>query len=222
MFDLDRNELVFSFPDVHACAIMRIHFRGADLCDERHLPLSFINGRFVLAYPGRTVVHLRPDLFQENRPLSSRYPFAIVMFVNGLNILTGEVSDEMVRSPQNYLVSPPQGAVDGYFFAGEVHPFRAMNNCHPNGTRLEIRVFPMRKQAFNGFVPEKIKIKCGDEFGPVIRGMTLSHGGDRQCEPLYEDLLSLGDWDRMRGKSALIWLNGRQSRDLEEDDFGNL
>jgi hypothetical protein len=114
-------------------------------------------------------------------------------------------------------VSPPQGAIDGYFSRGEVHPFCALGMSPPNGTRLEIQVFPMTERSLHGFIPQKIK--CGDDAFSGIRGMTLSHGGERQCEPIYEDMLSLGDWDRARPERAMIWLDGKQNEVSEEANF---
>jgi len=219
MQELEHNEIVFSFPDLNAGAILRIHFRAPDPADETRQPLTMVDRRIVLACPKRTVLHLRPNILRQDVHSELRYPFAVIISVNGLNALTGEVCDGMVRSPQNYLVTPPQGAIGGYFSQGQVHPFRALGMSPPNGTRLEIQVFPMSKQSFDGFVSQKIK--CGYD-GPVIRGMTLSHGGERQCEPIYEDMLSLGDWDRARGERAMIWLDGKQDELSEEANFKNM
>jgi hypothetical protein len=44
--------------------------------------------------------------------------------------------------------------------------------------------------------------------GPKIIGLILLHGGERQCEPIYEDLCCLGDWDRSRGERAAVWVSG--------------
>ena len=33
--------------------------------------------------------------------------------------------------------------------------------------------------------------------GPsALRGITLLHGGERQCEPIYEDICNIGSWDK--------------------------
>jgi hypothetical protein len=45
--------------------------------------------------------------------------------------------------------------------------------------------------------------------GPsALRGITLLHGGERQCEPIYEDICNIGSWDKGHEERALIWVGG--------------
>src|SRR5262249_5295192 len=136
-----------------------------------------------------------------------RYPFAVLLSVGGINALTGDRSTAaLVRSPQNYFASPPQGGIDGYFLGGQVYPFRAGGESPLIRTRLEITVFPMKSEAF-AYLQHRLRLIPGP--GPSVRGLTLLHGGERQCEPIYEDLCCIGDWDQSQEEKATIWLTGR-------------
>jgi hypothetical protein len=43
--------------------------------------------------------------------------------------------------------------------------------------------------------------------GPsALRGMTLLHGGERQCEPIYEDICNIGSWDKDHEERVLLWV----------------
>src|SRR5205085_1110383 len=119
-------------------------------------------------------------------------PFALLVSVGGKNAITGELSTTLMRSPQNYFTTPPQGGIDGYFLGGRVHPFRAGGEAAASQTRLEIKVFPMKAKAF-AYLKRQLQLIPGSGPSP-LRGITLQHGGERQCEPIYEDICGLGSW----------------------------
>src|SRR5262249_49773895 len=115
------------------------------------------------------------------------------------------VASTLVRSPQNYFSTPPQGGIDGYFLDGQVHPFRAAPAAHWNQTRLLIKVFPMKAEALAHYM-RQLQLIPGP--GPMISGLTLTHGGERQCDPIYEDVCCLGVWDQSREEQATVWVSG--------------
>jgi hypothetical protein len=153
-------------------------------------------------------MHLRPKVvYQESwygtETQTFRYPFAVLVTVGGLNALTGEPASSLIRSPQNYFSSPPQGGIDGYFVRGKVRPFRSAGDEPQEKVRLEIKVFPMKGEVWEDFM--RRRHLCG-WYHPVITGLTITHGGERHCEPVYEDLCCLGEWDQRASESAMVWL----------------
>src|SRR5262249_44465838 len=134
------------------------------------------------------------------------YPFALLASVAGKNAITGVHSTMLDRNPQNYFTSPPQGGIDGYFRDGRVHPFRAVSEAAVSQTRLEVRVFPMKSKAMAHFRFQRQLIPGP---GPsALRGITLLHGGERQCEPIYEDICNIGSWDKDHEERVLVWVGG--------------
>jgi hypothetical protein len=195
MAELNKNKLVFAFPEVNPAAELCVHFRRADGSEE---PVPIVNDPvdegFLLAAQGPLVMHLRPKV---------RYPFAVLLTVGGLNAITGEPSSSLIRSPQNYFASPPQGGIDGYFAGGRVLPFRGCEASQRDRTRLEVKVFPVKSETWEHWRYQK---SLSGWSHPVISGLTLVHGGERKCEPIYEDLCCIGDWDQSRAAKASIWL----------------
>lgn len=209
MVDVKNNNLVFAFPDVNPVAELCIHFRRDDGSEE---PVPIVgqphDDGFMLQGQGTLVMHLRPKIaFEEfwygTGAKKIRFPFAVLLTVGGRNALTGEESNLLTRSPQNYFASPPQGGIDGYFVAGKVLPFRGGNVLPRERTRLAITVFPVKKETWDHWMFQK---SLSGWSHPVISGLTLSYGGERKCEPIYEDLCSFGDWDQTRPAGASVWL----------------
>jgi hypothetical protein len=157
---------------------------------------------------GALVMHLRPKIaFEEFWCVTGakkvRFPFAVLLTVGGRNALTGEQSSSLIRSPQNYFASPPQGGIDGYFVGGKVLPFRGGEVPPRERTRLAITVFPVKKETWDHWMFQK---GLSGWRPPAISGLTLAHGGERKCEPVYEDLCCIGDWDQTRPARASVWL----------------
>jgi hypothetical protein len=195
MLEINETELAFAFPDVDEEAILRVHFCPADSPDQRIRIETAPGATARLAAEGPFVMYLQPG-----------YPFAILVSVGGKNVITGVPSLTLVRSPQNYFTSPPQGGIDGYFRDGQVHAFRAVSESAVNQTRLEIRVFPMKSKVMDYF---RFQTKLIPGPGPsALRGITLLHGGERHCEPIYEDICNIGSWDKDHEERALLWVGG--------------
>jgi hypothetical protein len=187
--------------------MLRIHFCPADSPEQRTRIETGLGATVRLAAVGPFVIYLQPNLARRDclyRAL--RYPFALLVSVGGKNAITGVPCLTLARSPQNYFTSPPQGGIDGYFRDGRVHAFRAVSESSLNQTRLEIRVFPMKSKAMAYF-----RFQTGLIPGPdpsALRGITLLHGGERHCEPIYEDICNLGSWDIDHEERAFLWVGG--------------
>jgi hypothetical protein len=207
MLEINETDLVFAFPDVDTEAELRIHFCPVD-SPEKRIHIETLPGATVrLAAKGQFVMYLQPEFARRERLYRAvRYPFALLASVGGKNAITGEPSTTLLRSPQNYFTTPPQGGIDGYFRGGRVHPFRGVSESAANRTRLEIRVFPMKSKAF-AYFKHQAKLIPGPDPS-ALRGITLLHGGERQCEPIYEDICNLGSWDKDHEERALLWISG--------------
>jgi hypothetical protein len=207
MVETNETDLVFAFPDVDEEAILRVHFCPADSSGQRIRIEAAPGAPVRLAPEGPFVVYLQPNpAHRDCLYRSLRYPFALLVSVGGKNAITGVPSRTLDRSPQNYFTSPPQGGIDGYFRDGRVYALRAVNEAAVNRTLLEIRVFPMKRKAMDYF-----RFQTGLIPGPgpsALRGITLLHGGERQCEPIYEDICNIGSWDKDHEDRALLWVGG--------------
>jgi hypothetical protein len=92
------------------------------------------------------------------------------------------------------------------FRDGRVHAFRAVSEAAVSQARLEVRVFPMKSKAMAHF---RFQTGLIPGWGPsALRGITLLHGGERQCEPIYEDICNIGSWDKDHEERALLWVAG--------------
>jgi hypothetical protein len=207
MVEINETDLVFAFPGVDEEAILRVHFSPVDSPGQRIRIEAGPGAPIRLAGEGPFVMYLQSNLAPRGCLYQSlRYPFALLVSVGGKNAITGVPSVTLDRSPQNYFSSPPQGGIDGYFRDGRVHAFRAVSESAVNQSRLEIRVFPMKSKAMAHF-----RFQTGLIPGPgpsALRGITLLHGGERQCEPIYEDICNLGSWDKDHEERALLWVGG--------------
>lgn len=209
MVEVKNNNLVFAFPEVNAAAELCVHFRRHEGSEEPVPIVSQHDGDgLMLQAQGALVMRLRPkiafeEFWYETGAKKVRFPFAVLLTVGGRNALTGEQSSSLARSPQNYFASPPQGGVDGYFVGGSVLPFRGGDVSPRERTRLAITVFPVKKETWDHWMYQK---SLSGWSHSVISGLTLSYGGERKCEPIYEDLCSFGSWDQSRAAKASVWL----------------
>jgi hypothetical protein len=210
MLEVTRTNLIVSFPEVHNRAALRLSFRKADAPKTIAGFAARHDSGFVLGSSGRFVLHLRP------RPLAGsdwecrglRYPFAVLVSVAGTNALTGDVANAGLTRPQNYFITPPQGGIDGYLMGGEVHPFVACGDAADDRTPMDIVVFPMKAEAFD-YLARKRKLIPGP--APWGENFLLPHTGERKCEPVYENVCSLGDWDQNCQERMTVWLHGPYS-----------
>jgi hypothetical protein len=151
MIELIHNELVFSFPEVHPHAKLRLDFqRTLRIPDDgRDYPLPPGLGRFPLRHlddfaervpaswreRGGVMfpmfqseamwIMFRPDHDPER---SVGYPFALKIASGKINAVTGQAwANGLSRGPQDYMVAPRQPWLDGYCVEkGVIRQFVAM------------------------------------------------------------------------------------------------
>jgi hypothetical protein len=205
MLEITNNELIFSFPEVDAEAILRLHLSPLGAPSDCMRLLALEGGGIRPEAAGRFVVNLNPGPAQNGRPYREiRYPFVLLISVAGTNAITGTITPTLSRNPQNYIATPPQGGIDGYFLGGRVYPFFAGDEGIRDSARLDITVYPMKSVEL-AYLVRETRIVPG--WGAsALRGITLAHGGARECEPLYEDICCIGSWDRKHAEHALVWV----------------
>jgi hypothetical protein len=151
MIELKNDALVFSFPEVHSDAQLRIDFqRTLRIPDDgKDYPLPPGLGRFSMKHVDDYCEKIPNVWFERGGVLlpmyqsealwvnfnSSQiynhwtdYPFAIKVAAGKINAVTGDNwSDGLQRKPQDYMVSPEQPWIDGYCVEkGFIRQFVAM------------------------------------------------------------------------------------------------
>jgi hypothetical protein len=69
---------------------------------------------------------------------------------------------------------------------------------------LEIKVCPMKAEAYAHLAYKRSLIPGSLSWGCHF---FLPYGGERECEPVYEDVCCFGDWDWARGETATVSLH---------------
>ncbi|HEX5724467.1 MAG TPA: hypothetical protein VFX98_03325 [Longimicrobiaceae bacterium] len=183
MIELRNDALVFSFPEVHPDAVLRVEFQRTLRIpsDGRTYPLPPGRGPFPLRHvddfaervPAGWLRHggvMLPMYQAEALWISFRsptgYPFAVKVAAGKIDAVTGkEWSEGLSQRPQNYLVHPGQPWLDGYVVeAGKIRQFVAM----PLGAGysaeeqltgkgefggLQLQVFPLRRELYRPLPP---------------------------------------------------------------------
>ncbi len=145
MIELRNDHLIFSFPEVHRDAILRIDFqRTLRIPDDgSDYPLPPGLGSFPLRHaddfaerlPGRWLQHggVMLPMYQSeamwlNFTSPTGYPFAIKVAAGKVNAVTGGPwSNSLQQRPQDYLVIPGQPWLDGFCVEkGVIRQFVAM------------------------------------------------------------------------------------------------
>ncbi len=151
MIEIQDNQLVFSFPEVHPSATMRVGFqRTLRIPDDgKYYPLPPGLGRFPLCHvddhdgqvSSSWLEHggVMLPMYQSealwlnfksendwNRDVE--YPFAVIVATGKINAITGKVWQNTIAcKPQNYMVIPKQPWLDGYCVEkGVIRQFVAM------------------------------------------------------------------------------------------------
>jgi len=151
MIELKNDQLVFSFPDVHPNAVLRIDFQRTFRIpdDGRDYPLPPGFGRFPMRHvddfhhrvPEKWIrhggvmlpmyqseamwIHFHPCRVADRWAV---YPFAIKVATGKIDAISGASWSERLRQdPQNYVVAPEQPWLDGYCVEkGVIRQFVAM------------------------------------------------------------------------------------------------
>ncbi len=145
MIELKKNELVFSFPEVHEEATMRVHFqrtlRIPDNKDTYPLPAGL--GKFPVCHVDDYSDDVPDDWMQHGGVMLpmyqsealwlnfsgwGQYPFALKVAAGKIDAVTGKPwSNGLNRGPQDYIVVPRQPWLDGYCVKkGIIRQFVAM------------------------------------------------------------------------------------------------
>lgn len=145
MVELRDNALVFSFPEVHQRAVLRVEFqRTLRIPDDgRTYPLPPGLGRFPVRHVddaaervprawlergGVMLPMYASEALWLNFSSSHGYPFAVKVGTGKIDAVTGEPwTNALEREPQNYLSIPQQPWLDGYVVSkGKIRQFVAM------------------------------------------------------------------------------------------------
>jgi len=143
MVRLEGNQLIFSFPEVHDDAELRITFqRTLRIPDDgRDYPLPPGLGAFPIAHvddhadrvPERWREHggVMLPMYQAEAmwlAFDAEYPMAVKIAAGKINAVTGAAWNQALHhDPQDYLVTPPQPWLDGFVVEkGMIRQFVAM------------------------------------------------------------------------------------------------
>ena len=224
MIELQEDELVFRFPDVHEDAVLRVDFQRTLRIpdDNRDYPLPPGLGSFPLEHvddytgsvPESWAQHggvFFPMHQAEAMWISfhAGYPMAVKVAAGKINALTGgRWRNELARRPQDYLVVPDQPWLDGFCVRkGIVRQFVAMplgegysaeeqlTGAAEHGG-LQIIVYPMKAS-----IHKKMRESMPAAYdGSVVyspsnyASMGLAPGGLMRQE-IFEDDYGFDAWD---------------------------
>ena len=176
MIELRKEQLVFTFPEVHREATVSIEFqRTLRIPDDDHdYPLPPGLGRFPLRHVDDFAQNVAPRWLEHGGVMlpmyqsealwvmfSGNYPFAVRVATGKIDAVTGKtLRSGLERDPQNYLVLPEQPWLDGYCVErGVIRQFVAMPlgagytaEEQITGTAehggLQLVVYPMKAEAY--------------------------------------------------------------------------
>ena len=240
MIELNGDDLVFRFPEVHELAELRVGFqrtlRIPDDNREYHLPPGL--GAFPLQhvddYADRVPENWRKHggvflpMYQAEAmwiTLDGSYPMAVKIAAGKINALTGdEWSNELSSDPQDYMVVPDQPWLDGFCVEqGLIQQFVAMplgegytaeeqltGEAQHGG--LQIVVYPMKASKFKELGEYGGAMVASPMYSASIAdaGMGLAPGGLMRQE-IYEDEFGFDSWSTsVRSRCFVHILNSVQ------------
>lgn len=143
MIELEKDQLVFRFPEVHPDAVLRVGFQRTLRIpdDDRDYPLPPGLGLFPLRHVDDFAPRVPPPWIEHGGVMlpmyqsealwlhfSGFYPFAVKVATGKIDAVTGEaLRPGLARRPQNYLAIPEQPWLDGYCVErGVIRQFVAM------------------------------------------------------------------------------------------------
>lgn len=176
MIELNNNELVFRFPEVHEKAGCRIDFQRTLRIpdDNREYPLPAGLGRFPLAHVDDHAERL-PEAWRRRGGVflpmyqaealwihfSGHYPCAVKIAAGKINAVTGAAwTNDLSADPQDYVVTPGQPWLDGFNVSkGYIRQFVAMPlgdgytaeeqiTGEPAHGGLQIIAYPMKREVY--------------------------------------------------------------------------
>lgn len=225
MIELNGNNLVFQFPEIHEDAVCRVSFQRTLRIpdDNREYPLPPGLGRLPMEHvedhasrlPEEWVKHggvLLPMYQSEALWISfssdSEYPFALKIAAGKINAVTGEAwTNGLSAGPQDYLVVPDQPWLDGFCVQkGLIRQFVAMPLGHGYTAEeqltgeaqhggLQIIAYPMKRSHY-----EKL-MKARPMVSNMCYSMSMSSSsmglapGGLMRQEVYEDDHGMDAWD---------------------------
>ncbi len=226
MIELNHDQLVIHFPEVHEHARVAINFqRTLRIPDDgRTYPLPAGLGPFPLRHVDDHARTAPPPWIEHGGVMlpmyqaealwvcfSGGYPFAIKIAAGKINAVTGEDwRDGLHRDPQDYVIAPDQPWLDGYCVEkGVIRQFVAMplgegytaeEQITGRGAvgGLQIVAYPMKREAFERHATAHSTMHLSLGYMDALCG-TLDMGlapGGRMRQEIYHDPHSLEDWDQ--------------------------
>ena len=237
MIELQDDQLVFQFPDLHADAVLHVRFQRTLRIpdDNRDYPLPPGLGMFPLQhvddYAGQA-----PQSWAEHGGVflpmhqaeamwisfSADYPMAVKIAAGKINAVTGKPwTNELSESPQDYLVVPDQPWLDGFCVRkGMIRQFVAMplgegytaeeqlTGAAEHGG-LQFVVYPMKAAVYE----QQHKVRYAGRVysqAPLSPAMGLAPGGLMRQE-IYEDDYGFDAWETsVRSRCFVHILNSSQ------------
>ncbi len=212
MIELQHNQLVFRFPDVHQHAETTIEFQRTLRIpdDDGDYPLPAGLGPFPLRHVDDFADDVPEGWFKHGGVMlpmyqseamwinfSGEYPFAIKVSTGKINAVSGETwLDGLNRDPQDYIVATQQPWLDGYCVEkGVIRQFVAM----PLGSGysaeeqitgeaeyggLQIVAYPMKRDAYERYcMPPVAARRSGDFLSRVFTKEFASESQDMGLAP---------------------------------------
>jgi hypothetical protein len=233
MIELDGDQLLFRFPEVHADALCRIEFqrtlRIPDDNREHFLPPGL--GQFSMLhiddYSGQV-----PDAWRSHGGVflpmyqaeamwinfQGSYPMVVKVAAGKIDALTGEPwKNALSQRPQDYLVVPDQPWLDGFCVAkGLIRQFVAMplgegytaeeqltGEAEHGG--VQIVVYPMKALAYEDYRRRPQYMEGAVDFciDPGVAEMGLAPGGLMR-QKIFEDSHGFDVWDQSAHSRCFI------------------
>ena len=243
MIELHDNRLVFRFPEVHKDAVLTVDFQRTLRIpdDNREYPLPPGLGSFPLEHVDDYTARA-PKSWQRHGGVflpmyqaeamwinfDTSYPMAVKVAAGKINALTGEPwTNELCKSPQDYLVVPDQPWLDGFCVRkGSIRQFVAMplgegytaeeqlTGAAEHGG-LQIIVHPMKAAVYEAqdraMLPRDVLFSGVAESAPMME-MGLAPGG-LMHQDIYEDEYGFDAWETsVRSRCFVHILNSVQYR----------
>jgi hypothetical protein len=198
MIELQHDGLVFSFPEVHRDAVLRVTFQRTLRIpdDDREYPLPPGLGAFPLRHVddfaprvdeawlrrgGVMLPMYQSEAMWLNFQAPNGYPFAVKVATGKINAATGEAWDEgLHRHPQDYLAIPEQPWLDGYCVErGVIRQFVAMPlgggysaeeqlTGKAEHGGLQLMVHPVRAEVYEAILRERESERASRRSGVVL------------------------------------------------------
>ena len=237
MIELQSDQLVFRFPEVHEEALLIMDFQRTLRIpdDNRAYPLPPGLGRFPLSHVDDYGDRM-PQSWGQNGGVffpmhqaeamwisfHASYPMAVKVAAGKIDALTGKQwKNELSKRPQDYLVVPDQPWLDGFCVqTGMIRQFVAMplgegysaeEQLTGTGEHggLQIVVYPMKAEVYK-IQRESMHDVCYSSALPDHAEMGLAPGGLMRQE-VYEDDYGFDAWDTsVRSRCFVHILNSVQ------------